>query len=170
MLDGESMAAISNPGSRGRAPAEVRILVVDGEELVRVMGAREISRLGYDVTIACGVGEARSLLARRTFHLVFVNAQLPDGSGFDLLSDIQGSLPAAPAVILTGPGNANDTLQTITRASAAFQSGRATRPPLAEVERRYIRLVLGECSGHRRFAARVLGISERNLYRKLREL
>ncbi len=41
---------------------------------------------------------------------------------------------------------------------------------LAEAERRYIRQVLGECNGHRQKAAKILGISERNLYRKLKEL
>jgi len=41
---------------------------------------------------------------------------------------------------------------------------------LEEVERRYIRRVLEECKGHRHKAATILGISERNLYRKLKEL
>jgi DNA-binding NtrC family response regulator len=41
---------------------------------------------------------------------------------------------------------------------------------LEEVERRYIRRVLEACKGHRQKAAAILGISERNLYRKLKEL
>jgi len=41
---------------------------------------------------------------------------------------------------------------------------------LAEAEKRYIRQVLEECSGHRLKAAQLLGISERNLYRKLKEM
>jgi DNA-binding NtrC family response regulator len=41
---------------------------------------------------------------------------------------------------------------------------------LKEVERRYVRRVLDECHGHRHKAANILGISERNLYRKLKEL
>jgi transcriptional regulator with PAS, ATPase and Fis domain len=40
---------------------------------------------------------------------------------------------------------------------------------LEEVERRYIKRVLEECKGHRQKAASILGISERNLYRKLKE-
>ena len=40
---------------------------------------------------------------------------------------------------------------------------------LEEVERRYIKRVLDECKGHRQKAAKILGISERNLYRKLKE-
>jgi two-component system response regulator AtoC len=43
-------------------------------------------------------------------------------------------------------------------------------PTLDEVEKRYIRRVLQECKGHRQKAARILGISERNLYRRLKEL
>jgi transcriptional regulator with PAS, ATPase and Fis domain len=41
---------------------------------------------------------------------------------------------------------------------------------LEEVERRYVKRVLEECQGHRHKAANILGISERNLYRKLKEL
>jgi len=40
---------------------------------------------------------------------------------------------------------------------------------LDEVERRYVKRVLEECDGHRHKAASILGISERNLYRKLKE-
>jgi two-component system response regulator AtoC len=50
------------------------------------------------------------------------------------------------------------------------RDGCSKRPTLEEVERRYIRQVLDECRGHRQSAARILGISERNLYRKLKEL
>jgi DNA-binding NtrC family response regulator len=41
-------------------------------------------------------------------------------------------------------------------------------PTLEELERQHIALVLREANGHRGHAARILGISERNLYRKLR--
>jgi DNA-binding NtrC family response regulator len=43
-------------------------------------------------------------------------------------------------------------------------------PTLEEVEKRYIRRVLEDCKGHRQKAATILGISERNLYRRLKEL
>jgi DNA-binding NtrC family response regulator len=54
--------------------------------------------------------------------------------------------------------------------SADGNDSSGQRPTLEEVERRYIRQVLDECRGHRQNAARILGISERNLYRKLKEL
>jgi DNA-binding NtrC family response regulator len=42
-------------------------------------------------------------------------------------------------------------------------------PTLEEVERRYILQVVDTCQGHRQKAARILGISERNLYRLLKD-
>jgi DNA-binding NtrC family response regulator len=56
------------------------------------------------------------------------------------------------------------------RAAPVRGGNGSARMTLAEAERRYIRQVLGECNGHRQKAARILGISERNLYRKLKEL
>jgi DNA-binding NtrC family response regulator len=56
------------------------------------------------------------------------------------------------------------------RLPAARAAGGNAHPTLAEAERRYIREILTECNGHRHMAATVLGISERNLYRKLKEL
>jgi two-component system response regulator AtoC len=41
------------------------------------------------------------------------------------------------------------------------------RPTLAELERRYIHLVLGECGGNKKKAAEKLGIDRRTLYRAL---
>ena len=44
------------------------------------------------------------------------------------------------------------------------------RPTLAALESRYIRQLLESCDGRRAVVAEVLGISERNLYRKLKSL
>jgi DNA-binding NtrC family response regulator len=45
----------------------------------------------------------------------------------------------------------------------------APLPTLEEAELTHIRLAIEASKGHRGNAARILGISERNLYRKLRE-
>jgi DNA-binding NtrC family response regulator len=41
---------------------------------------------------------------------------------------------------------------------------------LAEMERRQIEAVMRRCNGHRAEAARILGLAERTLYRKLQAL
>ena len=52
---------------------------------------------------------------------------------------------------------------------AGFASNGSSLPTLEQAEREHIRLALQASSGHRGNAARILGISERNLYRKLHE-
>jgi DNA-binding NtrC family response regulator len=56
---------------------------------------------------------------------------------------------------------------------ASVPSGRVAEdgsmPSLAELERMHVERVLASVAGHRGKAARILGISERNLYRKLKE-
>jgi DNA-binding NtrC family response regulator len=53
---------------------------------------------------------------------------------------------------------------------AAPEPAAGSLPTLDEMERAHIRTVIEMCHGHRGNAARILGISERNLYRKLHEL
>lgn len=57
---------------------------------------------------------------------------------------------------------------TKTTPAAAVSQG-SRQPTLQEVELTHIRLALEASKGHRGNAAKILGISERNLYRKLRE-
>lgn len=54
-------------------------------------------------------------------------------------------------------------------APAEAARGEERLPSLQELERSHIERVLGVCEGHRGRAAGILGISERNLYRKLRD-
>jgi DNA-binding NtrC family response regulator len=63
-------------------------------------------------------------------------------------------------------------LPVAVRGSASPRTGAlaegAKLPTLDELERTHIRLALEAAGGHRGNAARILGVSERNLYRKLR--
>jgi DNA-binding NtrC family response regulator len=54
-------------------------------------------------------------------------------------------------------------------ASVSASAKKTELPTLADAERAHIREAIEVCKGHRGNAAKMLGISERNLYRKLRE-
>jgi DNA-binding NtrC family response regulator len=58
----------------------------------------------------------------------------------------------------------------VRRGQSVIQKMMDRRPSLAELEKAYITRLLEECSGHRARVAKILGISERTLYRKLKEL
>jgi DNA-binding NtrC family response regulator len=106
------------------------------------------------------IGEAALQLLRRhdwpgnvreLLHVVEAALVLCEGSTVlpeHLSGSLRNSRPAAPS----GP----------------LPQG-APLPTLEEAERTYIRLAIEASKGHRGNAAKILGISERNLYRKLRE-
>src|SRR5881227_3167776 len=61
---------------------------------------------------------------------------------------------------------ANDLPESV-RTAASARSRQARRPTLAELEAEYIREVLDAARGNKSEAARILGISRKNLYEKL---
>jgi DNA-binding NtrC family response regulator len=76
------------------------------------------------------------------------------------------------AVVCEGPEILPHDLPAALRipaASPAPPDGAETLPTLQEMERAHIERALRACGGHRGNAARMLGISERSLYRKLEE-
>ncbi|HEX2331451.1 MAG TPA: sigma-54 dependent transcriptional regulator [Candidatus Angelobacter sp.] len=81
----------------------------------------------------------------------------------------------AALVLCQGPCVLPEHLPETLRTSAARQAAQPAHEPdkslrtLEEQERIHIRSALQASNGHRGNAARILGISERNLYRKLRE-
>ena len=90
------------------------------------------------------------------------------GNVRELLHVIEASMIACD-----GPAIEPDHLPALVGGSVTARmpagDGDQALVPLAEVEREHILRVVRATTGHRSHAAQILGISERNLYRKLRE-
>ncbi|HEX7957646.1 MAG TPA: sigma-54 dependent transcriptional regulator [Pyrinomonadaceae bacterium] len=71
------------------------------------------------------------------------------------------------AIVSDGREVRREDLPEAVLAAAALGSRRARRPTLAELEAEYIREVLADSGGNKSEAARVLGISRKNLYERL---
>lgn len=77
----------------------MKVAIIDDEPLARDE-LRRMLRVHAEVQIvaeAANVAEALQVLAREAPDLIFLDIQMPDGSGFDLLA----ALDVAPAVIFT---------------------------------------------------------------------
>ncbi|HZI18275.1 MAG TPA: sigma-54 dependent transcriptional regulator [Pyrinomonadaceae bacterium] len=70
-------------------------------------------------------------------------------------------------IVAEGEAVTAGDLPAAARAAARAGARRARRPTLAEVEAEYVREVLAQVRGNKSEAARVLGISRKNLYEKL---
>jgi DNA-binding NtrC family response regulator len=70
-------------------------------------------------------------------------------------------------IVAEGPVVGPKDLPESVRTAAGVRARRARRPTLAELEAEYIREVLEDAGGNKSEAARVLGISRKNLYERL---
>jgi DNA-binding NtrC family response regulator len=70
-------------------------------------------------------------------------------------------------IVARGPSVAAGDLPEGLRAATARNTRHQRRPPLSEVEAEYIREILTAAKGNKTEAARILGISRKNLYERL---
>ncbi len=75
-----------------------RVLIVEDEPVVRESLVELCEGAGYGARWAADLAGARQLLAGEVFDLILLDIKLPDGSGLDLLSELQA--PDAPLVIV----------------------------------------------------------------------
>jgi DNA-binding response OmpR family regulator len=83
------------------SPAGARILVVEDDRGIATMLERGLRLAGHRVTVAGGVGEARTAWVAERFDLILLDVMLPDGDGLELLAERRGADDDVPAVLLT---------------------------------------------------------------------
>jgi two-component system, NtrC family, response regulator AtoC len=76
----------------------LQILIVEDEPLLRRQMASQLEKLGADVTAAADMAAGRKCIAEQGFDLVFLDVNLPDGAGTDLLKE--GIFPPNTGVIV----------------------------------------------------------------------
>ncbi len=92
------------------APA-LRLLIVEDHEATRTVLTRLLTRSGHHVTAAATMQEALACFAAEHFDAVVSDLGLPDGSGLDLMRQIQRQRPV-PGIALSGYGMEDDLRQT----------------------------------------------------------
>lgn len=104
------------PERRGRGASEAVVLVVDDEADIRELLELSLLRMGLKVELAGGVGQAKSLLAERSFDLCLTDMRLPDGDGLDLVRHIATESADVPVAVITAHGSTESAV-------AALKSG-----------------------------------------------
>lgn len=80
------------------------ILVADDEEGIRQLLSHWLQRAGYQVTcVDCGQEAARALRAR-PFDLIITDIVMPDGDGFELITEFRRAQPATRILAISGGG------------------------------------------------------------------
>jgi len=94
---------MNNPGKARR------VLLVEDHADTRDALGMYLEMQGYDVRMAATKKEALVLFAEHRPHVLISDVGLPDGTGWDLLHEIQGCGPIY-AIALTGLGGGVDRL------------------------------------------------------------
>ena len=98
------------------------LLVVDDEPHIGLVLRPFLEQLGYRVSVARTLGEARSALrAQPPTDGLLLDLHLPDGSGLDFLRDLrkQGGTTRMPVLVLTAEGE-DRILREVHRLGAAL--------------------------------------------------
>ncbi len=104
-----SAAAGRNPASN--AERSLRLLVVEDHEATRTVLTRLLSRRGHHVTAVGTIRDGLAAFAAGNFEAVISDLGLPDGSGLELMCDIQRLRPV-PGIALSGYGMEEDLRKT----------------------------------------------------------
>jgi signal transduction histidine kinase len=103
---------------RGRGTA----LVVDDEELVRLITADMLQDLGYDVVEAASAEEALRMIAKGArVDLVVTDHLMPGMSGTDMARTMRAARPHLPVLIVSGYAEVDDIASDLPRLTKPFR-------------------------------------------------
>ncbi|MFZ5656953.1 MAG: sigma-54-dependent transcriptional regulator [Pseudomonadota bacterium] len=95
------------------APPSRTALVVDDERDIRELLVMTLGRMGLRCDTAANVTDARALLARNRYDLCLTDMRLPDGSGLEIVADINQNHPNTPVAMITAFGNVEAAVEAL---------------------------------------------------------
>jgi putative two-component system response regulator len=101
-----------------------RILVIDDEEVIRLLVVEILETVGHTVTGAESAERALKLLEHDDFDLVVSDIVMPGLSGLELLELVRARHASLPVILVTGAGTYDTLSQALTRGAA----GLVTKP------------------------------------------
>lgn len=89
----------------------MRILVVEDDKLLNNTLCYNLSVSGYDTDSALSKEMAITFLSKEKYELVILDVNLPDGSGFELCSELKKKIPDIAVIFLTACDLESDQLK-----------------------------------------------------------
>ncbi len=82
------------------------ILILDDQEQFCRMLAEHVRRAGHDVSVAHTLADGLASVRALAYDIVFLDVQLPDGSGLDILPELRSGPFPPEVIVVTGFGGA----------------------------------------------------------------
>jgi len=120
---GTALADAPQPAEAEEGVQAMRVLLVEDHKPTRSALARLLARRKYEAIGVGSVSEALETAERESFDLLISDIGLPDGSGYDLMTELRDRYGVV-GIALTGYGMDDD----VDRSQAAGFSGHLTKP------------------------------------------
>lgn len=92
---------------------EKRILLVEDEKIFAKAVNKHLQRSGYKIFLAEDIQTARRQFKENTPELVLLDMRLPDGSGLDLLAEINSSASNTSVIVMSAYGELEDAVSAM---------------------------------------------------------
>jgi two-component system nitrogen regulation response regulator NtrX len=112
------------------------VLVIDDDDGVRRVCVDMLEARGYRGLGAASVGEGLRTFGEHPPAVVLLDLKLPDGTGIDVLRELQRRSPATPVVVVSGIGSVEDAVEAMRVGAADYVQKPLSRERLYEVVER----------------------------------
>ncbi len=136
-------------------PSVNEILIVDDDEAVRDSLSLVLKSAGYDVTTAINGFDALLQLKRRLPTIMLSDLNMPEMSGFELLSVVRRRFPQICVIAMSGAYHSGDAVPGGVIADSFYGKGQSTPDALLRSVANLIQTFAAHASDHERESAPV---------------
>lgn len=97
-------------------------LIVDDEADIRELVEITLSRMAIETVTVADLGDAVEALQHTSFDLCLTDLRLPDGSGIDLVGQVNKLQPSCPVAVITAFGSAETAVASLKAGAFDFVS------------------------------------------------
>jgi two-component system nitrogen regulation response regulator NtrX len=108
-------------------------LVIDDDESVRKTCVDLLRGRGHKTLAAASVREGLALFAERRPAAVLLDLKLPDGTGIDVLRELQRQAPGTPVIVISGHGSVTQAVEAMRVGATDYVEKPVSRERLFEV-------------------------------------
>jgi two-component system, NtrC family, nitrogen regulation response regulator NtrX len=108
-------------------------LVIDDDDVVRKTCVELLEARGHKTLSAATVGEGLRLFSEHRPAAVLLDLRLPDGTGIDVLRELQRQAPGTPVVVISGHGSVSEAVEAMKVGATDFLEKPVSRDRLFQI-------------------------------------
>ncbi len=91
----------------------IRVLIVDDEEYIRLSLSELLSYIGFEVATAANGEDALSKLTENRFDIAFMDIKIPGMNGVELLGRVRKAYPDVSVIMMTGYATVENAVEAV---------------------------------------------------------